>query len=104
MCFYFPLFPLFIFCIILYCYISFSCSFFFSKQKTAYDGRIIDWSSDVCSSDLRAIARLASRVLDAEVVRDESGRLTAPVRAAIHGIRVVIERVAHARAGPAVAV
>src|SRR3546814_9051874 len=27
-------------------------SFFFFKQKTAYDIRISDWSSDVCSSDL----------------------------------------------------
>src|SRR3546814_7281059 len=27
--------------------------FFFFKQKTAYDMRISDWSSDVCSSDLR---------------------------------------------------
>src|SRR3546814_3533683 len=27
--------------------------FFFVKQKTAYDMRISDWSSDVCSSDLR---------------------------------------------------
>src|SRR3546814_344804 len=27
-------------------------SFFFSKQKTAYDMRISDWISDVCSSDL----------------------------------------------------
>src|SRR3546814_7413035 len=26
--------------------------FFFFKQKTAYDGRISDWISDVCSSDL----------------------------------------------------
>src|SRR3546814_7769579 len=26
--------------------------FFFFKQKTAYDMRIGDWSSDVCSSDL----------------------------------------------------
>src|SRR3546814_7062950 len=26
--------------------------FFFCKQKTAYDIRISDWSSDVCSSDL----------------------------------------------------
>src|SRR3546814_9635558 len=30
------------------------CSvFFFFKQKTAYEMRISDWSSDVCSSDLR---------------------------------------------------
>src|SRR3546814_3519441 len=27
--------------------------FFFFKQKTAYERRISDWSSDVCSSDLR---------------------------------------------------
>src|SRR3546814_6510180 len=26
--------------------------FFFCKQKTAYEMRISDWSSDVCSSDL----------------------------------------------------
>src|SRR3546814_9373376 len=28
---------------------------FFFKQKTAYEMRISDWSSDVCSSDLRVI-------------------------------------------------
>src|SRR3546814_12417719 len=33
--------------------------FFFFKQKTAYDLRISDWSSDVCSSDLKVfIGRL----------------------------------------------
>src|SRR3546814_19402589 len=31
-----------------------SCFFFF-KQKTAYEMRISDWSSDVCSSDLMAL-------------------------------------------------
>src|SRR3546814_5613298 len=30
------------------------CVFFFFKQKTAYEMRISDWSSDVCSSDLIA--------------------------------------------------
>src|SRR3546814_16724268 len=30
----------------------FCCVFFFFKQKTAYEMRISDWSSDVCSSDL----------------------------------------------------
>src|SRR3546814_3489403 len=29
-----------------------SCTVFFFKQKTAYELRISDWSSDVCSSDL----------------------------------------------------
>src|SRR3546814_9226069 len=30
--------------------------FFFVKQKTAYEMRISDWSSDVCSSDLDEFA------------------------------------------------
>src|SRR3546814_8815471 len=29
---------------------------FFFKQKTAYEVRISDWSSDVCSSDLKALS------------------------------------------------
>src|SRR3546814_15227466 len=43
------------------------CFFFFFKQKTAYEMRISDWSSDVCSSDLPVdrrrlvIARIAER-------------------------------------------
>src|SRR3546814_1508041 len=31
---------------------------FFFKQKTAYEMRISDWSSDVCSSDLRTEGEL----------------------------------------------
>src|SRR3546814_5570757 len=35
------------------CYVFlFLCCIFFFKQKTAYEMRISDWSSDVCSSDL----------------------------------------------------
>src|SRR3546814_10101292 len=33
------------------------CFFFCFKQKTAYEMRISDWSSDVCSSDLLADAQ-----------------------------------------------
>src|SRR3546814_3225488 len=33
----------------------FYCFFFLCKQKTAYEMRISDWSSDVCSSDLADI-------------------------------------------------
>src|SRR3546814_1619606 len=33
---------------------------FFFKQKTAYEMRISDWSSDVCSSDLQAGVALAA--------------------------------------------
>src|SRR3546814_2536981 len=39
--------------------------FFFFKQKTAYEMRISDWSSDVCSSDLAAT-----------IVRNEGGVIT----------------------------
>src|SRR3546814_6968250 len=35
------------------CYARYEClHVFFFKQKTAYEMRISDWSSDVCSSDL----------------------------------------------------
>src|SRR3546814_3370098 len=34
---------------------------FFFKQKTAYEMRISDWSSDVCSSDLRKRESLPRR-------------------------------------------
>src|SRR3546814_10092085 len=38
-----------------YCVFIVMCSLFFVvKQKTAYEMRISDWSSDVCSSDLAA--------------------------------------------------
>src|SRR3546814_3972910 len=37
--------------------------FFFFKQKTAYEMRISDWSSDVCSSDLLRLGGFAERVV-----------------------------------------
>src|SRR3546814_5520932 len=38
------------------CVVRFLCVvFFFFKQKTAYEMRISDWSSDVCSSDLKGV-------------------------------------------------
>src|SRR3546814_4781397 len=46
------------------------CLFFFFKQKTAYEMRISDWSSDVCSSDLLT-ASLADKVKEVRV----TGRL-----------------------------
>src|SRR3546814_20347567 len=36
--------------------------FFFFKQKTAYEMRISDWSSDVCSSDLRRAGSVAASI------------------------------------------
>src|SRR3546814_9132673 len=38
--------------------------FFCFKQKTAYEMRISDWSSDVCSSDLVAGVVASKRVID----------------------------------------
>src|SRR3546814_13777413 len=38
--------------------------FFFFKQKTAYEMRISDWSSDVCSSDLEVRRALPTQGLD----------------------------------------
>src|SRR3546814_5510915 len=55
--------------------------FFFFKQKTAYEMRISDWSSDVCSSDLqridaarRRIARGIEQLHDATVDASVAGR------------------------------
>src|SRR3546814_5494359 len=42
-----------------FCFICLYLFFFFFKQKTAYEMRISDWSSDVCSSDLHADVTLS---------------------------------------------
>src|SRR3546814_2737936 len=47
------------------------CLFFCFKQKTAYEMRISDWSSDVCSSDL--VRGLAQGVLQRVVPRERVG-------------------------------
>src|SRR3546814_11962187 len=52
--------------------------FFFFKQKTAYEMRISDWSSDVCSSDLAGLVagdrrRLVVAVLVLRVDADAAG-------------------------------
>src|SRR3546814_7941659 len=74
------------------------CFIFFFKQKTAYEMRISDWSSDVCSSDLKRLEgplklgmdrilalpwaaqerRLVEKRLEAQ------GRLTCTVRRSAH--------------------
>src|SRR3546814_9625819 len=38
--------------------------FFFFKQKTAYEMRISDWSSDVCSSDLNPLSVITASKFD----------------------------------------
>src|SRR3546814_5439508 len=46
--------------------------FFFFKQKTAYEMRISDWSSDVCSSDLFKVICDALAVESAGKIGDRS--------------------------------
>src|SRR3546814_5910466 len=62
--------------------------FVFCKQKTAYEMRISDWSSDVCSSDLDRSSEPQSRCAQAERYRFRDrlapsvpGRTTRPVGA-----------------------
>src|SRR3546814_1660675 len=50
--------------------------FFVFKQKTAYEMRISDWSSDVCSSDLADAADLA----DERVVGESAHAVLEPAR------------------------
>src|SRR3546814_8165171 len=76
--------------------------FLFFKQKTAYEMRISDWSSDVCSSDLiRSLRRpplgsfdrrsadgyraVAGRAMDHLPERTELPRRTAPSRTCAGG-------------------
>src|SRR3546814_1687540 len=54
--------------------------FFFFKQKTAYEMRISDWSSDVCSSDLPeqpGPSQLVDRQGHGRRFADREGRATA---------------------------
>src|SRR3546814_2068988 len=71
------------------------CGFFFFKQKTAYEMRISDWSSDVCSSDLvdpvvviageaRGAAALGQHHLIAAMGADIVERLNSVIAAARH--------------------
>src|SRR3546814_4822574 len=54
------------------------CLFFF-KQKTAYEMRISDWSSDVCSSDLTQVRVLEDVLQDAYLrAREKIGQLRDP--------------------------
>src|SRR3546814_3808232 len=52
----------------------FAVVFFFFKQKTAYEMRISDWSSDVCSSDLQSFGIDPRRTI---VIYDEGASWTA---------------------------
>src|SRR3546814_13988451 len=56
--------------------------FFFFKQKTAYEMRISDWSSDVCSSDLICGAAYRLRASIRQRRRGRADRPTNPAKVA----------------------
>src|SRR3546814_4024408 len=70
------------------------CLLFFFKQKTAYEMRISDWSSDVCSSDLEVLLSKIDEklqpVLD-EVLRRNAGE--AEFHQAVHEVLESLGRV-----------
>src|SRR3546814_15648667 len=71
--------------------------FFFFKQKTAYEMRISDWSSDVCSSDLLAdyqtpTGRPARRLLDAQVAAASAAEDARATQAELEQFDSVLER------------
>src|SRR3546814_3125240 len=58
----------------------FCLELFFFKQKTAYEMRISDWSSDVCSSDLGEAQRHRPLLVQADDVERMLGNAREPVR------------------------
>src|SRR3546814_12120253 len=75
--------------------------FFFFKQKTAYEMRISDWSSDVCSSDLTASCAVEA-IGEAGIGgfdRPDVGRRNAAAGAFEHRDRFSVDRKSLARRG-----
>src|SRR3546814_7473777 len=69
--------------------------FFFFKQKTAYEMRISDWSSDVCSSDLTPSAGAGSHPVSCAEPQPDSR----PQPRELHGLLPVVvhrDRSSHA--------
>src|SRR3546814_13495295 len=63
--------------------------FFFFKQKTAYEMRISDWSSDVCSSDLNLRDRLVKAIAGLRVgISTDPEAEYGPVVSAPHKARI----------------
>src|SRR3546814_9402871 len=68
-------------------YVLYVCIFFFFKQKTAYEMRMSDWSSDVCSSDLPTIEEMPLTQNESERVLGVNSRIFyLGVRKFIYGV------------------
>src|SRR3546814_11931517 len=69
--------------------------FFFFKQKTAYEMRISDWSSDVCSSDL-VVRRCAVVRVDADADRTRHPHiLTGKRHRLLQGVQQLLRNLSH---------
>src|SRR3546814_1424096 len=64
----------------------FDSFFLFFKQKTAYEMRISDWSSDVCSSDLEA---------EAEIGPSQQGGDRVEIEQALQQVGIIGDRIDH---------
>src|SRR3546814_1607304 len=74
------------------CHSEFDKLFFF-KQKTAYEMRISDWSSDVCASDLTdAAGDAAGARLDAENAGDQRVRYAELILGAFENIALILQQ------------
>src|SRR3546814_12673057 len=61
--------------------------FFFFKQKTAYEMRISDWSSDVCSSDLEGdLVLFETGAIILHIAEHHAGLLRADANARVRAI------------------
>src|SRR3546814_8287585 len=89
-------------CFIVYwCFLFVLCSsysffvflfFFFFKQKTAYEMRISDWSSDVCSSDLARLKRARHvDIIEATEARRHEQNLSTAVAQDVADLRLAID-------------
>src|SRR3546814_10558497 len=80
-------------------FVSLLLVFFFVKQKTAYEMRISDWSSDVCSSDLDEIPPHMARRCERLTAEQHYARIAVGAqRHRLSGLKnieaVTVERVA----------
>src|SRR3546814_11861123 len=66
--------------------------FFFFKQKTAYEMRISDWSSDVCSSDLVIETRM-KELFDTQLNADDTPMSEAALVEAVQRADVLVPTV-----------
>src|SRR3546814_4481046 len=81
---------------------------FFCKRKTAYEVRISDWSSDVCSSDLFAAAKQARPEIPEALGRGDFAPLMGWLAGQVHaqassaGFEEIVERATGRPLAPAV--